>query len=41
MKASVMSDAIRHSPAYDETAELSRDYEAFLHDYYGRPPYWL
>jgi hypothetical protein len=41
VKASVTSDAIRHAPPYDETAELSRDYEAFLHDYYGWPPYWL
>jgi hypothetical protein len=41
MKAHVTSDAIRHCPAYDETAELSRDYEVFLHDYYGWPPYWF
>jgi sporulation protein YlmC with PRC-barrel domain len=40
IKANVTADVIRHSPAYDETAELSRDYEAFLHDYYGWPPYW-
>lgn len=41
MKVNVTSDAIRHCPAYDEKAELSRDYEAFLHDYYGWPPYWF
>ena len=41
MKANVSSDAIRHSPTYDERAELSRDYEAFLHDYYGWPHYWI
>ena len=41
MKAQVTADAIRHSPVYDERAELSRDYEAFLHDYYGWPHYWL
>jgi uncharacterized protein YrrD len=41
MKAHVTSDAIRHCPANDETAELTRDYEAFLHDYYGWPPYWF
>jgi hypothetical protein len=40
VKANVTSEFIRHSPAYDETAELSRDYEAFLHDYYGWPLYW-
>ncbi|MFY0610863.1 MAG: hypothetical protein JXQ99_05010 [Hyphomicrobiaceae bacterium] len=41
MQAGVTSDAIRHCPAYDETAEVNRDYEAFLHDYYGWPPYWF
>lgn len=41
MKANVTADAIRNCPAYDETAELTRDYEAFLHDYYGWPAYWL
>ena len=41
MQANVTADAIRHSPVYDERAELSRDYEAFLHDYYGWPHYWL
>ena len=41
MKINVTSDAIRHRPAYDEKAELSRNYEAFLHDYYGWPPYWF
>lgn len=41
MQANVTADAIRHSPTYDERSELSRDYEAFLHDYYGWPHYWL
>ena len=41
IKTDVTSDSIRHCPAYDETAELTRDYEAFLHDYYGWPPYWF
>jgi uncharacterized protein YrrD len=41
MRVNVTSDVIRHCPAYDETAELTRDYEAFLHDYYGWPPYWF
>jgi hypothetical protein len=40
MQANVTADAIRHSPPYDGTGQLSRDYEAFLHDYYGWPPYW-
>ena len=41
MQANATADTIRHSPTYDERAELSRDYEAFLHDYYGWPHYWL
>lgn len=41
MRANVTADAIRHSPVYDERSELNRDYEAFLHDYYGWPHYWL
>lgn len=41
IQANVTSHAIRNCPVYDETAELTRDYEAFLHDYYGWPPYWL
>lgn len=40
IEVNVTADAIRHSPPYDETAELSRDYEAFLHDHYDWPPYW-
>ncbi|MGI9521091.1 MAG: hypothetical protein ACR2PG_05515, partial [Hyphomicrobiaceae bacterium] len=27
-------------PEYDGDAELSRQYEAFLYDYYGWTPYW-
>jgi len=38
--ASVTSDTIRHCPAYDESAELNREYESFLHKYYDWPPYW-
>lgn len=40
MRAGVTADAIRRSPVYDERSELSRDYEAFLHDYYGWKRYW-
>ena len=35
------SDAVKNSPRYDVDAQLNREYEAFLHDYYGWPPYWL
>ena len=34
------SDKVRHSPEYDGDAQLTRDYEAFLHFYYGWPHYW-
>jgi|GEM_PF-6450791 len=29
------------APEYNGQAELSRDWESFLHDHYGWPPYWL
>lgn len=41
MQVNVTAEAIRGCPVYDEHAELSRSYEAFLHDYYGWSPYWL
>lgn len=31
---------IAGGPEYDSRAELTRECEAFLHDYYGWPPYW-
>ena len=34
------SEKVRHSPEYDGDAQLTRDYEAFLHFYYGWPHYW-
>lgn len=40
VRTNLTSELIRKSPPYDETSELSRDYEAFLHDYYNWPPYW-
>jgi hypothetical protein len=33
-------EAIRHAPAYDGSAELSRDYEQKLFTHYNREPYW-
>lgn len=33
-------DQIRHSPAYDSSEPVNREYEARLYDYYGRPRYW-
>lgn len=32
--------AIKDSPAWDVTEFISREYEARLHDHYGRPVYW-
>ncbi|MFN3325879.1 MAG: PRC-barrel domain-containing protein [Bryobacteraceae bacterium] len=34
-------DAVRHSPDYDPTTPVNREYEIRLYDYYGRPAYWL
>jgi len=33
-------DQVKRSPEYDDTAVVNRDYEARLHDFYGRPGYW-
>jgi len=33
-------DAVKASPEYDPTIELSRDYEDRLHGHYSRPAYW-
>ena len=32
--------AIKNSPEWDPAAAVNREYEAVLHDYYGRPAYW-
>lgn len=31
---------IQHSPEYDPSEPVNREYEARLYDYYGRPQYW-
>lgn len=33
-------DTIRNSPEFDPSRPVERDYEARLHDHYGRPAYW-
>ncbi|MCY7304684.1 MAG: PRC-barrel domain containing protein [Rhodoferax sp.] len=33
-------EQVRNSKPYDETVHVDRDYEALLHDSYGRPGYW-
>jgi len=36
----VTREQIRESPAYDPLDPVARDYEARLHDHYGRPRHW-
>jgi hypothetical protein len=36
----VTRERIKESPEYDSLDPVARDYEARLHDYYGRPNYW-
>ena len=33
--------AIQNSPEWDPVGEVDREYEARLHDHYGRPKYWV
>lgn len=40
IRIDVTSDTVNNCPQYDGDAELTREYEAFLHDYYGWPLYW-
>jgi len=34
-------EAIKSAPEYDESLQMTREYEDRLHRHYGRPPYWL
>lgn len=36
----VSREKIRHSPPYDPAVTVDRDYEARMHEYYDRLPYW-
>jgi hypothetical protein len=38
--AGLRRDTIRQAPAYEPDSPLTREYEARLHAYYRRPPYW-
>jgi len=40
VRLNVARETIAGAPAYDATSELAREWEAFLHDYYGWPHYW-
>lgn len=33
-------DTVEHSPEFDPSAPVNRDYEVKYYDYYGRPQYW-
>ena len=33
-------EVIKHSPEWNETEGINREYEVRLYDYYGRPAYW-
>ncbi len=37
---SLTRDAVKASPAYDESTAIDREYETQLHDAYGRKGYW-
>lgn len=41
VKTDVTSEAMKNCPPYDPNAEVSRQYEAFLHDHYNWQKYWL
>jgi hypothetical protein len=34
-------DVIQHSPEFDPSVPVNREYEVRLYDYYGRPHYWV
>jgi hypothetical protein len=40
VRVSVTRAQIAQSPQYDSLDPVTRDYEARLHDHYGRPSYW-
>ena len=33
-------EEVKHSPEFDPSLPINREYEARLYDYYGRPKYW-
>ena len=37
---SVNEEGVKNCPPYDIDSEISREYEAFLHDHYGWKKYW-
>lgn len=41
VKCSLTREEIKNSPEFDPSAPVNREYEEKLHDYYGRPKYWI
>ncbi len=37
----VSKETIRHSPEFNASEPVNREYEVRLYDYYGRPTYWI
>jgi len=40
VRVNLSRERIRHSPPYNPSAPIDRDYESRLYDYYQRPKYW-
>jgi hypothetical protein len=40
VKVRMTKESIKHSPKYDPSVPISREYESRLHDHYGQPGYW-
>lgn len=38
--ADLEKEQIKQSPEYDDSTPLDREYEAKLHEFYGKAPYW-
>ena len=40
VRVNLSQEGIRHSPPYNPSAPIDREYESLLYDYYKRPKYW-
>ncbi|NDJ78516.1 MAG: PRC-barrel domain containing protein [Chloroflexi bacterium] len=40
VRVDLKRETIKHSPEFDPSAPVNREYEMRLYDYYGRPHYW-
>lgn len=41
VRVDLSKEQIKNSPQFDSSAPVNREYEILLHDYYGRPKYWI